>query len=40
MPTICVFYGVVIQMFAGDHPPPHFHVMYAEYEAVIDVRDF
>jgi len=39
MPTICVFYGVVIQMFAGDHPPPHFHAMYAEYEAVIDLRD-
>jgi hypothetical protein len=24
MPTISIFYGVVIQMFAGDHPPPHF----------------
>ncbi|HEV7570307.1 MAG TPA: DUF4160 domain-containing protein [Thermoanaerobaculia bacterium] len=33
------FYGVVIQMFAGDHPPPHFHTLYAEYEAVIDLRD-
>jgi len=24
LPTISIFYGVVIQMFAGDHPPPHF----------------
>jgi hypothetical protein len=39
MPTISFFYGVVIQMFAGDHPPPHFHALYAEYEAVIDLRD-
>jgi hypothetical protein len=39
MPTISIFYGVVIQMFAGDHPPPHFHAMYAEHEAVIDLRD-
>jgi len=26
-------------MYAGDHPPPHFQAMYAEYEALIDVRD-
>jgi len=39
MPTISVFYGVVIQMFAGDHAPPHFHALYAEYEALIDLRD-
>ncbi len=39
MPTISYFYGVVIQMFAGDHPPPHFHAMYAEYETLIDLRD-
>lgn len=39
MPTISVFYGVVIQMFAGDHPPPHFHALYAEFEAVIDIRE-
>jgi hypothetical protein len=39
LPTISIFYGVVIQMFAGDHPPPHFHVMYAEHEALIDLRD-
>jgi hypothetical protein len=26
-------------MFAGDHPPPHFHALYAEHEALIDLRD-
>lgn len=39
MPTISVFYGIVIQMYAGDHPPPHFHALYAEYEVLIDLRD-
>ena len=38
MPTISVFYGVVIQMFWQDHAPPHFHALYAEYEALIDIR--
>ena len=38
MPTVSIFYGVVIQMYAGDHPP-HFHALYAEHEAVIDLRD-
>jgi hypothetical protein len=40
MPTISVFYGVVIQMFWRDHAPPHFHALYAEHEALIDLRDF
>ena len=24
-------------MFWADHPPPHFHAIYGEYEAVIDI---
>ena len=39
MPTLSVFYGIVIQMFWRDHSPPHFHALYGEYEALIDVRD-
>jgi hypothetical protein len=27
-------------MYFGDHPPPHFHALYAEFEAVIDIRIF
>jgi hypothetical protein len=38
MPTICTFYGILIQMFWQDHAPPHFHALYAEHEALIDVR--
>jgi hypothetical protein len=39
MPKISVFYGIVIQMFWREHPPPHFHALYAEHEALIDIRD-
>lgn len=38
MPTISMFYGIVIQMFWNDHAPPHFHALYAEYEAIIDLK--
>jgi hypothetical protein len=29
MPRISAFYGVVIVMYYDDHPPPHFHALYA-----------
>ena len=39
MPTISVFYGILIQMFWNEHAPPHFHALYGEDEALIDLRD-
>ncbi len=39
MPTLSTFYGIVIQMFWRDHAPPHFHALYAEHEALVDLRD-
>ena len=38
MPTISAFYGILIQMFFKDHAPPHFHVKYGEFKAVIDIN--
>ena len=38
MPTISIFYGIVIQMFWQDHAPPHFHAIYGEDEILIDIR--
>ena len=38
MPTISTFFGIIIQMFWREHAPPHFHAVYAEFEAEIDVR--
>jgi hypothetical protein len=33
MPTISLFYGISIQMFYEDHPPPHIHARYNEFKA-------
>ncbi len=38
MPTISVFYGLVIQMFFREHAPPHFHVKYGDYKAMVDIQ--
>jgi hypothetical protein len=38
MPTISIFYGIIIQMFWGDHAPPHFHALYAEYEVLVNIQ--
>ena len=37
MPTIAIFYGIVIQMFWDDHNPPHFHAVYGDDEVVITI---
>ena len=37
MPEISRFYGIVIQMYFGDHPPPHFHARYSGQSAKIDI---
>lgn len=36
MPTISMFYGILIKMYYDEHQPPHFHTYYAEYKAVFD----
>ena len=33
VPTISMFYGILIKMYWDDHAPPHFHVEYGEYRA-------
>jgi len=38
MPTISVFYGIVIQMFFRDHLPPHFHVRYGGSHATFHIH--
>jgi len=40
MPTISRFYGILIQMYFADHSPPHFHALYAEFEALIAIQTF
>ena len=40
MPEICRFYGIIIQIYCGDHLPPHFHALYADQVAKIAVESF
>ena len=39
MPEISSFYGIDIYMYMSEHNPPHFHVKYHEYEAIITIKD-
>ena len=36
MPTISMFFGLIIRMYFNDHNPPHIHVMYGKQNAVVD----
>lgn len=37
MPTVAIVEGVRIQFYPIEHPPPHFHVRFAEWRAQIDI---
>ena len=37
MPEISRFFGIVIRMYVNDHYPPHFHVRYGEYKAILAI---
>lgn len=42
MPTISMFYGILVMMFfedAGRHRKPHIHAEYQNHEAVISIPD-
>jgi hypothetical protein len=38
MPELSRFYGIVVQVYYGDHPPAHFHVEYAGSIAKFDIE--
>ncbi len=40
MPTISMFYGIIIRLYfaPGEHNPPHFHAFYGESKASVDIR--
>ena len=38
MPELSRFFGIVIRMFYNDHQPPHFHAVYGDEEALIEVE--
>jgi hypothetical protein len=38
MPEIARFYGIIIKLFFGDHPPPHFHAVYGEHVGLFNIE--
>ena len=38
MPELSRFFGIVIGIFYREHGRPHFHAVYGESEAVVDIE--
>lgn len=40
MPTISMFFGIVIRMYLGkkEHNPPHFHAYYQDTKGIFDIH--
>jgi hypothetical protein len=40
MPTVSMFYGIIIRMYCApeEHNPPHFHAFYQDYKTIIDIN--
>ena len=39
MPELSRFLGIVVYMYFNDHNPPHFHVRYNDFRAIISIKD-
>jgi hypothetical protein len=37
MPEISRFFGIIIRMYFGNHPPPHFHAEYGGAQVKIEI---
>jgi hypothetical protein len=37
VPRLSYFYGISIYMYPRDHNPPHFHVIYGEFSAQVQI---
>jgi len=38
MPEISRFFGIIIYIYFREHNPPHFHAVYGEDEALIEIE--
>ena len=40
MPTISMFYGIIVRMYCApkEHNPPHIHIYYQNYKAIVDIQ--
>ncbi|MBF0141791.1 MAG: DUF4160 domain-containing protein, partial [Magnetococcales bacterium] len=40
MSELSRFLGIVVFMYFNEHNPPHVHIRYNEFRAVMDIRSF
>lgn len=38
MPTVAIVDGVKIEFYFDEHPPPHFHAVFAEMRAQVNIE--
>ena len=40
MPTISMFFGIIIRMYLGkkEHNPPHFHAYYQDFKGIFNIE--
>jgi len=38
MPELSRFLGIIIAMYYRDHGPPHFHAIYGDFEATVEIE--
>ena len=38
MPTIKIIDSIKVDIYSREHPPPHFHVLFAEFEELIMIE--
>ena len=38
MPEVSRFFGIAIRFYYNDHEPAHFHAVYGEHEALIEIE--
>lgn len=39
MPTLHRFGAVSVRMYAGDHRPPHFHIVAPDFQVLVRISD-
>ncbi len=37
MPEVSRFFGIAIRFYYNDHEPAHFHAVYGEHEALVEI---
>jgi len=38
VPTLKIIDSIKIDAYSREHPPPHFHAIYAEFEELIEIK--